>query len=133
MSRETVVYLVDDLTGERLPDGGGETVTFSLDGTSWEMDLSHEHAAELRAFMRRYMDKARRVGLGHPHTRRNVRGPAQRGQTETSVVRAWAVKQGLLAQGSRGRIPATIREQYDLATRAGNGKVSVNPAFSAVA
>ena len=44
MAQKVQVLLVDDI------DGGTaeETVTFSLDGVSYEIDLTTDHAAELR-------------------------------------------------------------------------------------
>ena len=49
MAQKVQVVLVDDL------DGGhaDETVTFSLDGVSYEIDLSHENAAAMRAVQSR--------------------------------------------------------------------------------
>lgn len=40
MARRTVIVLEDDLTGQVLEPGRGETIPFGLDGQSYEMDLS---------------------------------------------------------------------------------------------
>ena len=40
MARKIIHLLVDDLDGEVLESGDGESVMFSLDGTSYEIDLS---------------------------------------------------------------------------------------------
>lgn len=66
MVQRTVVTVVDDLDGESAAD---ETVAFSLDGDSYEIDLSATHAAELRATVASYVEKANRVG-GRKRTRR---------------------------------------------------------------
>ena len=45
MAQKTQVILVDDIDGS----AATQTVTFALDGVSYEIDLTDEHAAELRA------------------------------------------------------------------------------------
>lgn len=40
MARKTTIVLEDDLTGQVLGQGDGETVVFALDGQSFEIDLS---------------------------------------------------------------------------------------------
>jgi hypothetical protein len=109
MAKQTVVVLTDDLTGKELPDNGGETVTFSLDGTTYEIDLSHENSRIMREMLRTYVERGRRLGLGHPHTRRRSNTGNYR---EAKVIREWAVSKGLLQEGSRGRIPFDVREAY---------------------
>lgn len=51
VAQKVQVLLVDDL------DGGeaDETVTFALDGKSYEIDLKSEHAEELRSLLERYV------------------------------------------------------------------------------
>ena len=51
MAQKVQVVLVDDL------DGGtaDETVTFSLDGVSYEIDLTHDNAARLRDLLAPYV------------------------------------------------------------------------------
>lgn len=53
---ETVV--VDDLDGVSLAD---ETVRFAVDGTAYEIDLTAQHAADLRSFLNSYVAAARRL------------------------------------------------------------------------
>ncbi len=57
MAQRTRVVLVDDL------DGGpaAETVRFALDGAAYEIDLSEQHAAQLRDDLARWVGHARRV------------------------------------------------------------------------
>jgi hypothetical protein len=49
MARKIVHQLVDDLDGTVLEPGEGETVLFSLDGAAYEIDLTDDNAAALRA------------------------------------------------------------------------------------
>lgn len=47
MAQKTLIQLVDDLEGTALTDGSGKTVTFALEGVSYEIDLSQAHVEEL--------------------------------------------------------------------------------------
>jgi hypothetical protein len=53
--REVSIFLVDDLDGTE----AGETVTFELDGKSYEIDLSEANAHDLRRSLEPYVDRAR--------------------------------------------------------------------------
>ena len=76
MARETIITLVDDL------DGGpaDETVVFSLDGATYEIDLSAENASRLRMLIKTYVAAARdpnqpkiaRRGRGRSSARRRT-------------------------------------------------------------
>lgn len=106
MAQKVQVILLDDL------DGGtaDETVSFSLDGVAYEVDLSKENAGKLRDTFAPYVGVARRAG-----GRRGRRGQGARsGRTDTSAVRDWARGQGLKVS-DRGRIPSDILEKYEAA------------------
>lgn len=62
MAQKVQVVFVDDLTGEVLPDGQGQTVSFGLDGTSYELDLNKSNADALRETFKRYVRAGRRTG-----------------------------------------------------------------------
>ena len=109
MAQKITVALEDDLTG----GPADETVRFAFDGTEYEIDLNAKNAAALRKQLAAYIEHARRAG----------RSPA-RGVGRTAVsrqrsgdIRAWAKGRGL-AVSERGRIPASVVEQYHAA---GNG------------
>lgn len=53
---ETV--LLDDLDGVSHAD---ETVRFGIDGVAYEIDLTAEHATELRSFLNAYVGAGRRL------------------------------------------------------------------------
>ncbi|MDX6741799.1 Lsr2 family protein [Actinocorallia sp. A-T 12471] len=110
MARETIVRLVDDL------DGGAadETVSFSLDGAAYEIDLSSENAKKLRDSLAAFVEHSRRAGAAK---RGRAAGPAKRGASNrerSADIRAWAKGQGIKVN-ERGRIPASVVEQYDAA------------------
>jgi hypothetical protein len=109
MARRTRVLFVDDLDGNELPDGQGQTVTFSLDGVSYEIDLSKDNADQLREDFKRYTQAGRRLGRQSAGRRTTARR-----REDTSAIRAWAKSNGHEVN-ERGRIPAAVTEAYDAA------------------
>jgi len=107
MAQKVQVLLVDDL------DGGeaSETVSFSLDGTAYEIDLSSENAGRLRKDFAQYIDHARKGGGGGGGGRRR-RARTGPGRERSAEIRAWARQRGHKVS-ERGRIPATIIQEYD--------------------
>lgn len=103
MAQRVQVILEDDLDGSP----ASETVSFSLDGVSYEMDLSEEHAAQLREALAQWTSAARRVG-GRRNTKQAKSGD------DNGVIRAWALEQGL-GVSARGRISQEIRDAYKAA------------------
>lgn len=101
--------LIDDLDGKPAQ----ETVTFGIDGVSYEIDLSEPNVDLLRARLVRFIVAARRVpaassSASHRGRRSVAVGRRRGGQGE---VRAWAASQGI-TMSTRGRIPAAVIEQY---------------------
>jgi hypothetical protein len=107
--RKLVTQLVDDL------DGGhaDETVSFALDGRSYEIDLSEDHAATLRHALDDYVSRARRSG-DSGRDRKSGSASAQRDPSQTKAIREWAQQNGH-AISSRGRIPRPIVTAYETA------------------
>jgi hypothetical protein len=108
MARRMQVLFVDDLDGNELPDGQGQTVTFSLDGVSYEIDLSKDNADQLREDFKRYTQAGRRLGRQSAGRR-----PAAR-REDTAAIRAWAKGNGYDVN-ERGRIPAAVIAAYTAA------------------
>ncbi len=107
MAQKTQVVLIDDLTGDILSDGQGQTVSFALDGTSYEIDLNKKNADALRTDLRCYVDAARKLGRAGSASRRGAGG----GRQDTAAIRAWARQNGH-AVNERGRIPSSIVQAY---------------------
>ncbi|GAA0356709.1 Lsr2 family protein [Streptomyces olivoreticuli] len=109
MAQKVQVLLVDDL------DGGeaDETVTFALDGKSYEIDLTATNADKLREALADYVKSARRTG-GRTAGGRGKARAATGGSPDTAKIRAWAKKNGY-SVNDRGRVPADIREAYEKA------------------
>ena len=113
MAQKVQVLLVDDL------DGGeaSETVSFALDGNNYEIDLSEKNATELRDAFAKYVGAARKAGRsasssGGRSGRRSGGSSTAMDREQAAAIRSWAKKQGLKVS-DRGRIPATIIEQYN--------------------
>ncbi len=113
MAQQTKVTMIDDLDGE---SEAVETVRFGLDDTSYEIDLSDEHADELRTVLRRYANAGRRMSGGRrPANVRLKQQPAAKASDPTpDDIRAWAREQGLEVS-TRGRISTRVRQAYDAA------------------
>jgi hypothetical protein len=110
MVQKIQTLFIDDL------DGGeaAGTVRFGLDGTEYEIDLSAAHSDELRKALERYVRHGRRTG-GTP--RRAPRGRRASDTVDTAKVREWAKGQGIEIK-DRGRVPASVVEQYKTAVGA---------------
>jgi hypothetical protein len=110
VAQKIQTLFIDDLDGS---DAEGN-VRFGLDGTEYEIDLSAQHAQELRDELARYVGAARRVGGG---ARRPVRS-GRRGSVSglnTTEVREWAKAQGMDVK-DRGRVPAELVVKFKDAT-----------------
>jgi Lsr2 len=110
MAQRVNVVLVDDIDGT----DAVETVGFALDGVDYEIDLSEQHARELREALSLYVGHARRTG-GRRRSGggRRSSAPANGGSGGTSAadIRAWARENGWDVP-ERGRVSAEVREAY---------------------
>jgi hypothetical protein len=110
MARRIVHQLVDDIDGTVLGVGEGETVHFSLNGISYEIDLTTENAAELRAAFEPYVAAARRSSTASAARAGAPRKRAPR-SPETAEIREWANANGYKVS-ERGRVPGPVIEAY---------------------
>jgi hypothetical protein len=107
MAQKVNIVLVDDLDGSE----AAETVSFGLDGTTYEIDLSEQHAKGLREALSPFVGHARKVAGGR-------RG--RKGATTTNLgpsprlVRDWARSNGYEVS-DRGRVPADVIAAYEAA------------------
>jgi len=106
MAQKTIVTLVDDLDGTPIDQGQGETVKFSLDSTSYEIDLSSDNARELRDAFKTYTRVARSTSA-----RRSTAGAARSNPTDLAAARTWLRGNGHEVS-DRGRIPNHLMELY---------------------
>lgn len=109
MAQKVQVILVDDV------DGGeaDETVSFALDGVSYEIDVSADNAEALREAIAPWLGHARRVG-GRSSSRRaaKARNGSAPARTSPADIRGWARDNGFQVS-DRGRVSAEVMEAYD--------------------
>jgi hypothetical protein len=106
MAQKVQVLLIDDLEG----GDAHETVTFGLDGRTYEIDLKDKNAEKLRATLEGFVKAGRRTG-GRAGRKA---GPKAAGGSDTAEIRAWAKANGYDVN-DRGRVPAGVREAYEKA------------------
>lgn len=106
MAQRVNVVLVDDLDGK----DADETVSFGLDGSNYEIDLSSEHAQELRDSLERYIKAGRKAG-GSGRRGKGRRSGGSSSGTSAADIRAWARENGFDVP-DRGRVSAEVREAY---------------------
>ena len=113
MAQRVQVILVCDLHEGEVE--GTETITFGLDGSSYEIDVCEAHGRELRDAYAPFVGAARRAGRGSGGGQRRGRGSRSGGGgNEVAQIREWARSNGHQVS-ERGRISATVRAAYDAA------------------
>ena len=111
---KTYTVLVSDLSGEEIEGDGGRTVTFGLDGQAFEIELTNDEIDKLRSALDPYIEAGRKVG-GTQRRRSRAAASANGGRSyDAKAVRKWAEANGIEVS-ARGRIPASILEQYQAA------------------
>ena len=107
MAQRTHIDLIDDLDGSP----AAETVSFSVDGVGYEIDLSEGNAARLRNALAPF------VAAGRKQSNVRRQGRRKSGSVgDATAIRTWAQAQGL-AVSNRGRVSAEIRQAYENAHR----------------
>lgn len=109
--------VIDDMSGEE----GASTRSFSVNGTTYEVDLTDSNAAKLEMALDPFIAIARKKGSApkrYPKTR--VADPSS--STDLGAIRQWAASRGMRVS-DRGRIPRDVVDRF-------NEAHSVTPAFS---
>ena len=105
MAQKVNIVLVDDIDGS----DASQTVSFGLDGATYEIDLNDKNAAKLRDALAGFVGHARKVTTSRGRkTRTTTSGPSAR------ELRDWARSNGFKVS-DRGRVPAEVREAFDAA------------------
>lgn len=120
MAQKTIVQLIDDLDGSA--DGSIETITFGLDGVTYEIDLNGENADSLRDQLAEFVEAAKRTG-GRVKRATSTSKPSgsARNREQTQAIREWA-RQNNWEIADRGRIPAEIIEAHEAGSKKGKKK-----------
>lgn len=132
----TLVIKTDDITGETIPDGSGETFHYAWDGTEYKIDLSDGNAKDIREMMSRLTSASQKVGRYKPGvsqpSRKSLPANADRPKELPSgeltptqqkaarsaflrEIRQWAQDNGFPQQGMVGRLVGGVREAWDAA------------------
>jgi hypothetical protein len=107
MAKRVSVTLVDDTDGSN----ADETVSFALDGVSYEIDLSNHNADKLRNSLATWIGFATRSGGRKAAPKATGRSAGRR---DLSAVREWARANGYQVS-ERGRVAADVQAAYDKA------------------
>jgi len=110
MAQRVQVLLEDDLSGGEAT----QTVSFSIDGAAYEVDLNDENAAKLRDSFAVWIRAGRKAGRQSATSAAARRRPAANRRAGVQQEREWLVANGYEVS-SRGRIPANLRAIYDAA------------------
>ena len=102
MATKTVVSVVDDIDGS----ADAETVTFTYNGKTYEIDLARKNRDALASALSPFVQAARST------SRKSAHRPKSGGDEDAAAVRAWAAGRGIEVS-HRGRIPRSVREQYE--------------------
>ena len=107
----TQVSLVDDLDGSV----ASSTIGFSIDGKTYELDLSDKNAKKLRDALAPFLASARRgKGRGRRSGGQQMTQSSVTDRERNIAIREWARQHGHEV-ADRGRIPVTVIEAYEKA------------------
>ena len=109
MAQQVHVVLVDDLDGSE----ADETVTFALDGISYEIDLTADNAGQLRDGLAGWVQNARRLGGTRKRGNRTATKQSTVGASNATI-REWARANGHEVS-ERGRVKAEIIDAFNAA------------------
>ncbi|WP_404375239.1 Lsr2 family protein [Kytococcus sedentarius] len=105
MAQRTILQLIDDLDGSE----ADETVLFSLDGRSYEIDLTSENADRLRAALNPWAAAGRRVSATRRQGKTASADSTRRRALEK--IRQWGRDNGWQVS-DRGRVPQDLQDAY---------------------
>ena len=106
MARQFIEKVMDDLTGEEIPAGRGETIRFAVNGSDYTIDLNAKNAKSFWTALEPYIKNGTRIG-------RSGRRPASsKGSKEDlRAIREWARNNGYDV-ADRGRVSQETKDAY---------------------
>ncbi|OAN38885.1 histone-like nucleoid-structuring protein Lsr2 [Microbacterium sp. H83] len=105
MAQRRIVELIDDLDQTTIDEGG--TLTFTLNGAAYEIDLTEANQQRLRDALAPFIKAGRRVRPSASRRSSAVSPSAH----ERDAIRTWARQSGY-SVSDRGRIAADIVAAY---------------------
>jgi hypothetical protein len=109
MAKRVHVVLEDDISGGT----ADETLSFGLDGSSYEIDLTKANAEKLRNALSQYVAHGRKVSSGRAR-RGSGGGSARTDREQLQAIREWARRNGYEVS-DRGRISGKVVEAFNAA------------------
>ena len=107
MARQTTITLVDDLDGSE----ADEQVAFTVDGRSYEIDLSAANAGRLRDTLAPFISAGRRSAARRGSVAASAPSGGTSNRAQNQAIREWAIAQGMKVS-ERGRIPTNVLTAY---------------------
>lgn len=113
MAQKVTVEVVDDLDGSVITDGTGGTVAFSIEGKSYEIDLSGDNTEKLYSALEPFIDKARAVGSSAKRRTQSSNSSSSNSGSRDRLqeMREWAQANGHKV-ATRGRISREVQEAF---------------------
>jgi hypothetical protein len=106
VAQKVLTLLQDDLDGSEAI----ETITFGIDGSTYEIDLNEKNSAKLRKALDPFVSAGRRVS-GSSRRRNGSRASSSKTDVDPAAVRAWAASNGITVS-PRGRIAGDVIERF---------------------
>lgn len=107
MAQKVTVTLTDDLDPDQTAT---QTVNFSIDGSSFAIDLSDSNASKLREAFAPWVAHARKAN-GTTRRLTSTAGRPRADKEQLAAIRTWAQSNGY-SVSNRGRIPANVVTAY---------------------
>lgn len=111
MAQKVSIILTSDMSGAE----ADETVSFALDGTSYELDLTAKESDKFKGLFQDYIAVARKVSSGRGGKKSAASSSGSgRSKEELAAIREWAKNNGHEVS-ERGRIKQDIIDAYEAA------------------
>lgn len=120
MAKETIVRLRDDITGETVEEGHGESIRFSVNDVEYEIDLSDKNAADFHKALAKYIEHAAEVEaepaaparVSRPRTSSAATKSTKADKEQLAAMREWLRANGHQVS-DRGRIAQNLQDIYN--------------------
>lgn len=106
MAKRVITVLTDDISGK---EGNVETISFSIDGNFYEIDLGQTNARAFRKAFEQYTKIARKVRGGSNKKGKRV---TLKSRSDLAEIRDWAKGEGIEVS-DRGRVAQEVIDRYD--------------------
>jgi hypothetical protein len=115
LAQKVTVEFVDDLDGTVITDGAGGTVSFAIEGKSYEIDLSGANTEKLYAALEPFIEKGRSIGRASAPRRTTTASTSSASSRDRlQEIREWAKGHGYKV-AERGRISKDVTEAFERA------------------